>query len=92
MMPTCPARHVANRGCHAMRCTPFTRAPLSIGVIRFNPPHLVGVPFKLALTTASPFETEAGAARRHREPSKVKFFSPRPLHVYRCSYSSWSWS
>jgi hypothetical protein len=76
MTPTCPACHVANRGCHAMRCTHFIRAQLSIGGIRVNPPHLVGVPSKLAWTTASPFETEAGAARRHREACRLT--RPRP--------------
>ena len=45
---------------------PIIRPQLSIGVIRVNPPHPVGVPSKIALTTASRFETEAGAARRQR--------------------------
>jgi hypothetical protein len=50
----------------ALHAPSLVRAQRSIGGIRFNPPQFIGVPSKIALTTASRFETEAGAARRHR--------------------------
>ena len=62
MMPTYPACQVAKRACHATCSTPLVRTRRSIGVIRVNELHLVGVPFKIAFT-AQPFETELGGAR-----------------------------
>jgi hypothetical protein len=66
MMPTYPACQVGKRACHATCSTPLVRTRRSIGLIRVNELHLVGVPFKIAFT-AQPFETELGGARRLRE-------------------------